>query len=227
MRQANLSNHDAAETCSSRGNEAPSGVWSERTLGLGFVALMLWASTAQAATQTIFKFDFGPGKVTPGHIQVLPESDYSPGRGCGFDLGSKVTAVDRGGDDPPRGHFCTSDRPFFFSVRLPEGNYNVTLTFGDPQGATTNTVKAESRRLMLENVITKPGEFVTRMFTVNIRTPKIASGGEVKLKPREAGPPLVLHWDDKLTVEFNGARPCVCGLEVTKVDDAITVYLAG
>jgi lysophospholipase L1-like esterase len=37
----------------------------------------------------------------------------------------------------------------------------------------------------------------------------------------------VPHWDDKLTFEFNGARPCVCGLEIRKLDNAVTVYLAG
>ena len=61
-------------------------------------------------------------------------------------------------------------------------------------------------------------------FTVNIRTPKIASGGQVRLKPRELG---VLHWDDKLTLEFNNARPSVAALEITRVNKAITVYLMG
>jgi lysophospholipase L1-like esterase len=65
------------------------------------------------------------------------------------------------------------------------------------------------------------------MFTVNVRTPKIAADKEVRLKPREKGPPLVMHWDDKLTLEFNGPRPCVCAMEISKADDAITVYLAG
>jgi lysophospholipase L1-like esterase len=37
----------------------------------------------------------------------------------------------------------------------------------------------------------------------------------------------VLHWDDKLSLEFSGTRPCVCGMEVSKADDAVTVYLAG
>jgi lysophospholipase L1-like esterase len=37
----------------------------------------------------------------------------------------------------------------------------------------------------------------------------------------------VLHWDDKLTLEFSNRRPCVCALEIARVDDAITVYIAG
>jgi lysophospholipase L1-like esterase len=150
--------------------------------------------------------------------------EYTETRGYGFDLGSQVQAVNRGGNDPLLGDFVTSDKPFFFSVALPEGNYNVTVTFGDAQGAGTNTVKAESRRLMIEDVRTAPGKFETRTFTVNIRTPKILAGGAVRLKDREKP---YLHWDNKLTIEFNGARPCVAALEIARATNAITVYLAG
>ena len=34
-------------------------------------------------------------------------------------------------------------------------------------------------------------------------------------------------WDDKLTLEFNDKRPCVCGIEITKADDVPTVFLLG
>jgi lysophospholipase L1-like esterase len=172
----------------------------------------------------VYRFDFGPGKVEPGTTKVVPGMAYSRERGFGFDLGSAVTGVDRGGTDALRGDFCTSERPFFFSVALPEGNYNVTVTLGDPTDPTVTTVKAESRRLMLEAVRTEPGGFATRTFTVNVRTPKIPSGGEVRLKDRERG---VLHWDEKLTLEFNDARPCVGALEVAPADDAVTVFLVG
>lgn len=36
-----------------------------------------------------------------------------------------------------------------------------------------------------------------------------------------------MHWDDKLTLEFNGAAPKVCGVEITKVENVTTVFLAG
>jgi lysophospholipase L1-like esterase len=180
-----------------------------------------------AQGKTTYKFDFGPGRVEPGYIQVLPTTVYNNDLGYGLDLGSTVSAADRGGDDALRGDFCTGDKPFYFSVALPEGNYNVTVTLGDQTEATNTTIKTESRRLMLEKVVTEPGKFATRTFTVNVRTPKIAADGDVRLKPREKGPPLVLHWDDKLTLEFNGPRPCVCALEISKADDAITIYLAG
>src|SRR5688572_25540004 len=77
---------------------------------------------------------------------------------------------------PQAGHsseFAPGKTPPTFSVPLAEGNYDVTITFGDPARATSNTVKAESRQLVLvlERVDTKPAEFVTRTFTVNVRTP--------------------------------------------------------
>jgi lysophospholipase L1-like esterase len=193
------------------------------------LALSISASPAAAAgaidpSKTQWKFDFGPGNAAPGYTQVLPTTAYSKNLDYGFELGSLVAGVDRGGDDPIRGDFCTSERPFFFSVDLPEGNYDVTVTLGDAAGESTNTVKAESRRLMLERVHTAAGKFETRTFTVNVLTPSLAGGGEVRLKPRERG---ALHWDDKLTLEFSDARPCVCAVEVRRNDKAVTVFLAG
>ena len=190
------------------------------------VGLSLPCVGAVAAGQTSFKFDFTPGPAAPGFIQVTSDTTFTAERGYGFDLGATATTVNRAGETLKDG-FCTSDRPFFFSVAVPEGNYQVTATFGDATGATTNTVKSESRRLMLERVVTAPGEFATRSFTVNVRRPGLANGGRVGLKKREAGPPLVLHWDDKLTLEFNGARPGLCALEIAPTTNAITVFLAG
>ena len=154
---------------------------------------------------------------------MLPSFTYSKLRGYGFDLDSIPTLVEREHKDPLLRDFCTGDRPFFFSVALPEGNYRVTLVLGDAAGASTNTVKAESRRLMLEEVRTAHGKFSTNTFTVNVRTPRFP-GGAVKLKTREND---YLHWDDKLTLEFNGARPCLAALEIARVTNAVTIYLAG
>ena len=162
-----------------------------------------------------YQFDFGSAKAKSEHIQVLAATVYSKERGHGFEQTDGIICGERS---------CTADRPFFFSVALPEGNYNVTVVLGDPASDSNTTVKAESRRLMLETVKTAPGAFATRTFTVNIRTPKIATGGEVKLKDREIG---VLHWDDKLTLEFNGARPRVSALEIVPSKDAVTLYLMG
>ena len=189
----------------------------------GWLGILEQASQAQEE-KILFSFDLGPGQPEPGMIPILPTTLFSKGLGYGFEPGSKVVGVDRGGSDPLRDDYCTGDGPFSFSVTLPEGNYRVKLTLGDRSGDSITTVKAESRRLMREAVRTAPGMFVTQTFIVNIRTPSIASGGGVKLKSRENG---YLHWDEKLTLEFNDARPCICGIEIARADDAITIYLAG
>ena len=188
--------------------------------GLGLTCPVASGQTPPAE----FKFDLGPGKVAPGYVKVLPSDGYSKERGFGFEPGSKVVGVDRGGVDPLRDDFCTADKPFSFSVAVPEGNYEVKLILGDKLGDSTTTVKSESRRLMVEAARTTAGVYATPTFVVNVRTPAIASGGTVRLKSREVG---VLHWDDKLTLEFNDARPCVCGIEIKPARDVVTVYLAG
>ena len=84
--------------------------------------------------QSSFKFDFGPGQVASGYTQVLPAMTYTKERGYGFEPGATITGVERNSKDALRGDFCTSDKPFFFSVALPEGNYNATVTLGDAAG---------------------------------------------------------------------------------------------
>ena len=149
-------------------------------------AVFLLAFAAAAEPPRSFRFDFGPGAVEPGYTRVLPTTAYTKDLGSGFDPGAKILGVDRGGPDALRGDFCTSETPFFFSVAVPEGNYRVSVTLGDRGGPSTTTVKAESRRLMVERAETKAGAFVTKTFLVNVRTPAIG-GGRVRLKPREQG----------------------------------------
>jgi len=78
---------------------------------------------------------------------------------------------------------------------------------------------------LLERVDTELGEFVTRDFSVNVRTPTISTGGEVKLKDRERTSEQ-WAWDEKLTLEFNGARPSISSLKIEKVS-VPTVFLLG
>jgi lysophospholipase L1-like esterase len=170
------------------------------------------------------KFSFGPGQLPPDAIRVLASTAYSHDLGYGFEPGATVQCLDRGAADPARSHFCTSDKPFFFSADVPEGDYDVTMVLGDPQGESIATVKAESRRLLIEKSDTAAGQFDTRTFTVNVRYPEIAGGEYVALNGREQG---VWDWDHKLTLEFNNKRPCIVSIEIKKNDHAVTVYLAG
>src|SRR5947208_8671604 len=189
------------------------------------VNILVVCGQAKDTNRTNWKFDFGPGRVAPGYAQVLANTIYSKELGYGFEPGAKVICLDRSGKDALRSDFCASNQPFYFSVALPEGNYDVTVTLGDAQEETTTTVKAELRRLMLERVQTARGKFVTRTFTVNVRTPQIAGDGEVKLKDREKTTEW-WAWDEKLTLEFNNSYPSVCAIEITRVD-VPTIYLLG
>ncbi len=194
---------------------------------LAFVLLFLATVSGPCeAVHSNLKFDFGSAQVAPGYTAVLPDTVYTPERGYGFEPGTKIIAVHREEKDAPHRDFCTSDQPFLFSVKLPEGNYRVTVTLGDAEGESKTTIKAELRRLMLEHVHTARGAFVTRTFSVNVRTPTISTGGEVRLKDREKTTEWS-NWDDKLTLEFNDQRPCVCTIEIEKTDNAITIFLLG
>lgn len=175
--------------------------------------------------QTPMKFDFGAGKAAAGYTQVLSTDLYARKKGFGFEPGGTVNCVDRGGKNTLRSDLCTSDKPFYFSVALPEGNYEIAISFGDEQAATSTVVKAELRRLMLESVNTQKGSFAVRRFIVNVRTLEIATGGEVKLKDREKTSER-WAWDEKLTLEFNGSRPAVNAIEIERVE-VPTVFLLG
>jgi lysophospholipase L1-like esterase len=193
-------------------------------LSLGAADVRAQGSAGRSSTPAL-KFDFGPGKVRDGYRQVLPTTLYTKELGYGFEPGAQVTCEDRGGDRL-RGDFCTSSAPFYFSAALPEGNYDVTVTFGDRSGESVTTVKAELRRLMLEEVRTARGRFETRTFIVNVRTPQLPNGGQVKLKDREKTMEA-WAWDEKLTLEFSNARPVVAAIEIRRNERAPTLFLLG
>jgi lysophospholipase L1-like esterase len=180
-----------------------------------FPAIILAAATFAARAQTGFKFDFGDRPPATGWTHVSPTNFYSPDTGFGFEPGASVVA----GKNSTGGA-----QPFYFSVKLPEGNYRVTATLGG-DGETTTTVKAELRRLMLEKIHTAGGATETRTFIVNLRTPKISESNHVHLKPRETSTEI-WDWDDKLTLEFNGAAPAVAKLEIEKAE-VPTLFVIG
>lgn len=136
------------------------------------------------------------------------------GRQFGFDIAASPQIRDGA---------CSSDAAFFVSVSEPDGNYRVTVMLGSKGAAADTSVKAEARRLMLEDVTTQPGQAVQRSFVVNVRTPEVSSSEDVRLKPREIGN---LDWDGKLTLEFTGKDPAVQSIQIEPVH-VPTVYIAG
>jgi lysophospholipase L1-like esterase len=151
------------------------------------------------AQSTPSEFDFTSGGNASGHPV------YDATRGFGFEPGA----------------------PARFSVRVPEGNYRVTLKFASSPARPANTrVLAEQRRLMIADF--PAGNSPEREFVVNVRTadlaplPSNATGGSrVALKPREIGSPT---WDDKLTLEIVGGSLRALRIAPAKVP---TLYLAG
>lgn len=169
---------------------------------------ILWNTLSQAQVRTDFKFIFNSVKTTGNEVGVLPGDTYTKEKGWGFDF--NTSAADQ-------------NRPFYFSVAVPEGNYKITVTLGDAKRAARTTVKAESRRLMLEAVPTRAGQSLKKTFIVNVKDRNINNGEMVALKPREL---TKLDWDDKLTLEFAG-QPALQAIEMIRVEDQVTVYLAG
>lgn len=177
-------------------------------------------------SQVSRKFDFGSGPVAAGYTAVRHQMLFSDDRGYGFLDTSGLRDVSRKDRNALSADFVTGSRPFYFSVKVPEGNYRLTLYLGDTQGQSSQTVRVENRRLMLEKLKSNTGEILKTSFLVHVRTPAIAGSSDlVKLKPREQS---YFHWDNNLTIEFNGEQPNVCGLEISAADaNVTTVFLAG
>lgn len=114
--------------------------------------------------------------------------------------------------------------PVFFSVKVPDGNYKVTVTLGSKRKAANTVVRAENRRLFVEATPTRKGEYRTYTFIVNKRTPYISEKQNVRIKEREKD---YMNWDDRLTLEFNGPAPAVRNIKIERDDKALTVFLCG
>ncbi|MDQ1088485.1 rhamnogalacturonan acetylesterase [Siphonobacter sp. SORGH_AS_1065] len=187
-----------------------------RSVLAGILFLGLGTTSAQS-----YRFDFGAGPAARGYTKVTADMKYTSERGYGFLPGSSVQgfyAVRYLRD------YITSSQPFFFSVNLPEGNYDVKVLLGDEKDASYTTIKVENRRLMLEKVETKPRKLVWKEFTVNLKSARISDQDSVRLKPREKD---YRHWDNQLTFEFTDALPKVAALEIRRNTKAQTIFLAG
>lgn len=118
----------------------------------------------------------------------------------------------------------TSNKPFNFSVAIPDGNYRVTVILGNKKKAGQTVVRAESRRHYVDMVTTKKGEFETVSFIVNKHSPIIKGDVRVKLKPREVD---YKNWDDSLNLSFCGLNPAIQRIKIEPIMDVITVFLCG
>ena len=116
------------------------------------------------------------------------------------------------------------DSPIYFSVKVPDGNYRVTVTLGSKKRAAQTVVRAESRRNFSDVISTKKGKFETLTFTVSKHEAKIDDKTSVKLKPREGSRK---NWDDALNLQFCGPAPAVQRVTIEPDNEALTVFLCG
>lgn len=168
-------------------------------LMLAFVPVMLTAQT----------FDFDMTKTQPM---------YTDARGYGYEF--EYLQLVR---NTATGSMTNRISTFYFSVRVPDGNYLVRVVLGGLKNGNT-TVRAEGRRLMMDNILTpKKKDMQTVEFVVNKRSPLIEGDRRVAIKEREKD---YLAWDDKLTLEFNGPQPAVRSIHIEPID-VPTIYLCG
>lgn len=117
-----------------------------------------------------------------------------------------------------------SNAPFTRNIEVPDGNYKVTIVLGSKKKAGKTVVRAENRRLMVDEVATKKGQFKTVEFVVNKRTPEIEKGKRVKVKDREKN---YNTWDNAINLEFTGAAPAVKEVKIERDTIATTIFLCG
>ena len=150
-----------------------------------------------------------------------PQPVYSEETGYGYDV---LTPNQGMQNENGRKGDGSGTAPFYFSVKVDDGNYRVRVVLGSKKRVGETTVRAEGRRLMVHNVATKKGKTATFEFVVNKRSPRIDDKTLVRIKDREKD---YLAWDDKLTLEFNGDAPQVQSIHIERDDDVPTVYLCG
>ncbi|GGA83955.1 rhamnogalacturonan acetylesterase [Flavobacterium palustre] len=177
------------------------------------------SETTITTSKTIGKqvFYFG-GKIKKSKKIIALDNvlTYNTALGYGFDYNT-ATNVKLNSDS------FSATVPTYFSVKLPEGNYQVSVTFGSKIKNTNTTIKAESRRLFVDQLQLRKGQIVTKTFNVNVRFPKIDENTQIQLKDRDFGQ---LNWDEKLTLEFLGTVE-IKSISIIPISNVTTVYLAG
>ncbi|MCR5313398.1 MAG: rhamnogalacturonan acetylesterase [Bacteroidaceae bacterium] len=185
------------------------------------VAAILLGGAANLNAQT-FNFSFDGRDKTA--TKVNAEDFFTNEKGYGYDFQHVIDGAKAAQTES----FKLSDGIFYFSVNVPDGNYKVTVTLGSKKKKANTTVRAESRRLFVQNADTKRGEFKTFSFIVNKRNTTInlpdGKTDRVRIKKREE---KKLNWDDKLTIEINGDAPACSSIKIEPANEVPTLWLCG
>ncbi|MEC0230525.1 rhamnogalacturonan acetylesterase [Paenibacillus alba] len=150
------------------------------------------------------RFDFGPeaSAAKEGYTKVSANTRYdAKAGGHGFLEGSTVYERDRGRPEALRQDFCIPVGAVFVAD-VPNGNYTIQTLMGDLITSTCTGLKAGPGRLLLSDLMTAAGEFVSSSFTVHVA-------------------------DGQLRLAFSGVAPRINALEIVSAPQAATLYLAG
>ncbi|MET9509739.1 rhamnogalacturonan acetylesterase [Streptomyces flavidovirens] len=109
----------------------------------------------------------------------------------------------------PGGELCT---PAACHVDVAPGTYHVTVTLGGAEAGSTS-VTAETRRALLPETPTAPGQRIRRTFTVDVREPE--------------GEPTGPAGSSGLDLVVGGTSPKLAGLRVTPAPGARKIVLVG
>ncbi|AXG76368.1 rhamnogalacturonan acetylesterase [Streptomyces paludis] len=134
-----------------------------------------------------------------GGLAASPVQAHWPGQGPGH----------TGAGVPGR---CAGSAPVVCHFDVPPGTYEVSALLGG-RAAGSTAVSAESRRTVLAETATAPGQTVRRSFTVDVREPEGEPTGP-------AGSP-------GLDLRFGGAAPLLAGLRVTPAPHTPKLLLIG
>lgn len=165
---------------------------------------------AQQQTAWPLQFSFDKNAPLKDAVYISPGNKNIEEHGYGIEKGSKLDSL---------------PATFSFSVKLPAGNYSVRVLTGNEKDISNTTIRTECRRLLAEAIITAKGQQRWTTYTIHLRDSiNHNTGKAVKLKERENE---YLHWDNKLTLHFNGKAPGVRALEIKPARQVTTVFLAG
>ena len=184
------------------------------------VFLLVSSSICAQDSQTYL---FGSGASEKNTTLVSVPVRYKSSTGYGFDF-ENIDQVKIVGSEKNGPGYCTFEAPFYFSIRVPEGSYDVSVLLRNPECESETTIKAEARRLMLFNYPLKKGGSELIHFIVNVRNPVIEGTDSIRLNSREYN---YMNWDDRLTLEFSGTNQSVHQINVQPAKKITTLYLAG
>jgi lysophospholipase L1-like esterase len=202
--------------------------------------VLVGASAGVVRAAVPMKYNFTNTPLT-GYQSITPKSVYNTKQGFGFDFGFDSAVTFTAAQDGIEGKkavknpnraswvgdpfYLPAQQAFFFSVDLPRGNYRVAITLGSKDSAVIATIRAEQRRLMIQDWAIPAGQSATRTIDVNRRSDTIAGTTTmIGITDREK---TYIDLDGKLTIEFNGNRPVLQQLEITPIDTETTVYICG